>query len=131
VEDSAPAVAYGAVYVSSGDFMYVFEAGSGRQLWRTTLPDAAGPSPVVANGVVYVGSGANLVALNAATGDVLWKGATATTIQAPPIVANGTVYVSASNNLLYAFALPAATADAPRADMAKLHTAAAITTDLE
>ena len=68
--DSSPAVAYGRVYVGSGDGeLKVFDAaGCGQAscnpLWRGTAPGTQATmesSPMVANGVVYVGKNNNRV----------------------------------------------------------------------
>jgi outer membrane protein assembly factor BamB len=112
---SAPAVAAGAVYVSSGDgTLYAFSATgttgcSGTPKVCTPLWTAAGAggpsSPAVANGVVYDGAAGKVYAFSAAgttgcsgtppsrTCTPLWTAATAgNTTYASPAVANGMVY---------------------------------------
>jgi outer membrane protein assembly factor BamB len=100
---SSPAVANGAVYVSS-DKLYALNASTGTLKWVYNT-GGGGSSPAVANGVVYVGSGDyKLYALNASTGQTLWTSApTGAGIISSPAVANGVVYVGSFDHKLYAF----------------------------
>jgi outer membrane protein assembly factor BamB len=101
---SSPAVSGGLVYVSDGQFLYAYDATTGKLIWTAAAGGEIFSSPAVENGVVFVGSGAGLHAINAATGDPLWTAAARENIESSPAVADGVVYVgSFSSNALYAF----------------------------
>jgi outer membrane protein assembly factor BamB len=124
--NSAPAVAYGRVYLGSGDgTLRVFDAaGCGAPtcsaLW---FGMAAGPvatmesPPMVANHVVYVGENNNRVYAFPADGcgrgvcNKLWEFITQDPlVNSSPAMVNGTLYVSGTNfgavPQLYVFELP-------------------------
>jgi outer membrane protein assembly factor BamB len=110
---SAPAVANGVVYVSSG-FMGIktiaevngFDAATGnKEFFFSPDFEMIESSPSVANGVVYVGTTVGRIyALNATTSAVLFSFATGAGIVSSPAVTDGVVYVN--NGSLYAFGLP-------------------------
>jgi outer membrane protein assembly factor BamB len=111
--NSSPAIAYGNVYLGSGDgVMLAYKAkGCG----HATCPpirsyNAAGPGatvespPMVANGVVYVGENNNRVYAYPAHGcgsfdcDELWEFITQDPlVNSSPTMVNGTLYVTGSN----------------------------------
>ncbi|CAN5359729.1 hypothetical protein BH20ACT24_BH20ACT24_20190 [soil metagenome] len=109
--NSSPAVAYGSVYIGSGDgTMLVYSAaGCGRPicqpLWLGFACCATMESaPMVANGVVYVGENNNRVYAFPAHGcggsvcDPLWQFITQDPLVASsPALVNGTLYVSGTN----------------------------------
>ncbi|WP_254864539.1 PQQ-binding-like beta-propeller repeat protein [Halovivax gelatinilyticus] len=54
---SSPTVADGTVYVGSQyPYVHAFEADSGTQLWRQSMPSSTFSSPTVADGTLYIGS---------------------------------------------------------------------------
>jgi len=123
--NSAPAVAYGNVYLGSGDgTMLVYPAkGCGRATCPATwFGFAAGPvatlesPPMVANGVVYIGENNGRVRAFPARGcgqsecDKLWEYLTQDPlVNSSPVLVNGTLYLSGTNfgavPLLYVFRL--------------------------
>ncbi|HZU24489.1 MAG TPA: PQQ-binding-like beta-propeller repeat protein [Bryobacteraceae bacterium] len=92
------------------------DAGSGRILWQTAVPDhtQALGAVSVANGVLYAPSfGGNMYALDAATGAVLWTFPSGGTVVDGPSIVDGTVFWGSGytqptngigNNKVYAFA---------------------------
>jgi outer membrane protein assembly factor BamB len=102
--NGTPAVAYGRVYVGSGDhLLYALDAKTGRIQWTAPTGSVIAMPAVVANGTVYVGSADHDVyAFDAKTGDQLWVSPTGGTVHAP-VVANGVVYVGSNDDIAYAF----------------------------
>jgi outer membrane protein assembly factor BamB len=96
---TAPAVANGVVYVSSGQSLYALNASTGAKLWRQTAPTGqARIVAAVANGVLYVSTGASLYALKASTGATLWSYTPAIGgVEGEVTVADGVVYVPTGN----------------------------------
>jgi putative pyrroloquinoline-quinone binding quinoprotein len=128
---ASTAIANGVIYVGGLDnALYAFnELGCGQAtcspLWQSaSLSQTASYSvaaPAVANDVVYYTSGATGEALaydakgcKATTCSPLWTYplglGSSVSSTAPPVIVNGMLYVSDSNNVLYAFRLPATTA---------------------
>ena len=109
---SAPAVANGMVYVSTGGPVVALDARTGARVWTFhTYRGGFVSSPTVSNGVVYVGSEATatLFALNANTGKELWSFVSSNQIGSSPAVVDGVVYICVGDFNLYA--LDAATGD--------------------
>jgi outer membrane protein assembly factor BamB len=124
--NSSPAVAYGSVYIGSGDgTMLVYPAaGCGQTTCAPSwiaFPSGAGATmesaPMVANGVVYVGENNNRIYAFPARGcgqsfcDQLWEFITQDPlVNSSPALVNGTLYVSGTNfgsvPELYVFELP-------------------------
>jgi outer membrane protein assembly factor BamB len=111
--DSSPAVAYGRVYIGSGDAqLKVFDAaGCGQAtcnpVWVGTAPGPQATiesSPMVANGVVYVGENNNRVYAFRAAGcgrqtcTRVWEFITQDPIvNSSPVLVNGTLYLTGTN----------------------------------
>ena len=53
---NSPAVANGAIYVGSGDYLYVLDASTGALLWNYTTGGVVETVPAVVNGMVYIAS---------------------------------------------------------------------------
>jgi outer membrane protein assembly factor BamB len=94
---SAPAVANGAVYVTSAnENLYALNANSGAEQWQVGLSGAPG-TPVIVNGELYVQAwslttGSHVWAYVAATGRVLWGYYLGNAVVKDLAVANGVVY---------------------------------------
>lgn len=109
--NSSPAVAYGSVYIGSGDGMLLVypAAGCGQSTCQPTWSGfaccaAMESAPMVANGVVYVGENNSKVYAFPAQGcgqqfcDPLWQFITQDPLVASsPAMVNGTLYVSGTN----------------------------------
>ena len=111
--NSSPAIAYGTVYLGSGDgVMLAYKArGCGHATCGPIRSyNAAGPGatvespPMVANGVVYVGENNNRVYAYPAHGcgsfdcDAIWEFITQDPlVNSSPTMVNGTLYVTGSN----------------------------------
>jgi outer membrane protein assembly factor BamB len=108
--NGTPAVAYGRVYVGSGDhLLYALDAKTGRTRWTAPTGSVIDTPAASANGIVYVGSADhNLYAFDAMSGEQLWMVPTGGGIQGP-VVANGVVYVGSTDFSEHAF--DAATGD--------------------
>jgi outer membrane protein assembly factor BamB len=112
---SSPAVAYGLVYVDTGEtvpmggHVYALDAATGNVVWSHQMGDYATSSPAVANGVVYTGSfDFTIYALDAVTGEELWNSSLTAMrggIESSIAVANGSLYVGSNDGSLYAYAL--------------------------
>ena len=103
---SSPAVAYGKVYVGSGDYnIYCLDALTGAQVWSYTTGNNTASSPAVADGKIFVGSNdGNLYCLNASTGAYIWSYATgASFLSCSPAVAMGNVFIGSGDYRVYAF----------------------------
>ena len=72
---SSPVVAFGKVYVGSGDAnVYCLDAATGKKSWQFKTGDSVEAPPVVIGRTVYVGSSDTfLYALDAETGKQRWK----------------------------------------------------------
>lgn len=111
--DSSPAVAYGSVYLGSGDgtLLVYPAAGCGQFTCQATWvgqPTSLGATmesaPMVANGVVYVGENNNRIYAFPARGcgrpfcKELWQFITQDPlVNSSPALVNGTLYVSGTN----------------------------------
>lgn len=124
--DSAPAIAYGNVYIGSGDgLLLVYPAkGCGEPTcpisWYGSAAGSVGAiesAPMVANGVVYVGENNATVRAYPARGcgrllcDKLWEFRTDDPIvESSPVMVNSTLYLSGTSYStvpeLYVFELP-------------------------
>jgi outer membrane protein assembly factor BamB len=100
--DSTPAVADGAVYVTSR-IVFALDARSGTLLWSYSTGSRVLASPAVVDGVVYISSWDNNVyALDARTGAKLWSHDTGDWLWSSPAIANGTLYVGSQDYNVYA-----------------------------
>jgi outer membrane protein assembly factor BamB len=103
----APAVAYGLIYVGSGDIgIHALHAGTGVEVWSAGTETAAacigasGGTPSVAGGVVYLaGCNHTVYAFNAISGTPLWEhfvgsGGGFYGLNTSPVVLDGTMYVA-------------------------------------
>jgi hypothetical protein len=101
----SPAVAYGKVYLGSGDnFMYCLTE-AGELVWKYETGDDIASSPAVADGKVYIGSYDYYVyCFDAETGTVLWKYRTDGKIgKSAPAVADGRLYIGSYDGCIYCF----------------------------
>jgi outer membrane protein assembly factor BamB len=102
---SSPAVAYGKVFVSSGDgYVYALNQTNLRQeIWKFLVADPSWSSPAVVDGRVFVGvNDGRVYALNATTGKYLWHFQTQDAVVSSPAVANGVVFVGSNDTKVYA-----------------------------
>ena len=101
--DSSPAVAYGKVYVGSGDSkVYCLNASTGAFIWNYTTGGDVKSSPIVVDGKVYVGSyDSKVYCLNASTGAFIWNYTTGNLVRSSPAVAYGKVYVGSFDFKVY------------------------------
>jgi len=105
----APAVANGAVYVTSST-LTALRAATGAVIWNTAASSDWGPS--LANGVVYASSqNGEWDAFDERDGSLLWSvtvggGCGFPCTNAVPVIANGTLYLAGPDQYLRAFALP-------------------------
>ncbi|MEM2108219.1 MAG: PQQ-binding-like beta-propeller repeat protein, partial [Candidatus Bathyarchaeia archaeon] len=106
---SSPAVAEGAVYITSQEpttgALYKIEADSGRLIWKKTLPynsvftggtDMFG-SPSVADGIIFASSNLReYYGINATTGETIWTFTNPHAIEfiySSPIYVNGQLFI--------------------------------------
>lgn len=112
--ESSPAVAYGCVYIGSGDGnVYSINASTGEKIWNTTtyktLNSGVESSPAVADGAVYVGSDNNILyAFNAYNGDKLWSYKIGEPqhmyhLHCSPAIAEGRIYIGSEDTFMIAF----------------------------
>jgi outer membrane protein assembly factor BamB/tetratricopeptide (TPR) repeat protein len=92
---SAPAVANGAVYLTTTQRLYAFSAGDGSEQWRFETGGQDAPDPAVVDDTVYVG-GKKLYALAADSGDMLGSFDAGEEVTSP-IVGGGNVYVCSNS----------------------------------
>jgi outer membrane protein assembly factor BamB len=111
---SAPAVAYGRVYVGSSDFdVFCLDALTGEKIWNFSTGAGVYAPPTVAGGCVFAGSyDGNVYCLNASSGAEIWRSAAgvfspvnAGGSAGSPVVADGVVYV-VGNGVLSAWGSP-------------------------
>ncbi len=94
VQDTAPVVHGGTVYVWGEGLLYALEARTGAELWRHPVGDATstGGVPVrvapTDDGVVHVSAGARVLALDSATGAERWRFDAPAAILCPPAYAS-------------------------------------------
>lgn len=107
-----PVAADGKVFVmDAGATISALDAGSGREVWRTTLEadnkrdrEAFGGGLAYSDGRLFVTSGFRFVAqLDAATGAVRWRRPTEQPIHAAPTVSGGRVMAVAVDNTLVTY----------------------------
>jgi outer membrane protein assembly factor BamB len=114
---SAPAVAQGSVFVTTGEtttpmagHVLAFNVRNGNRIWRSSLADYSTSSPAFANGVLYLGSfDHRLYAFASRTGRELWTSGWGTLprgISGSPSVVGGKVYIGVRDGSLYAFGIP-------------------------
>ncbi|MCL2475564.1 MAG: PQQ-binding-like beta-propeller repeat protein [Candidatus Bathyarchaeota archaeon] len=106
---TAPAVAYGCVYVGTGEgYMYAFDALTGAKKWVCGVVCSDGGiefSPVVASGAIFFGaSDGHLYALNATSGVELWRYEIGRlgSLYASLAIANGCIYIGSCSSKLMA-----------------------------
>lgn len=62
------------LYLACGGVIAALDGASGRELWRTELPEWAGKVSVLeSGGMVFVGTWGRAYGLDAKTGKILWK----------------------------------------------------------
>jgi len=105
--ESAPAVAYGNVYVGSiSGLIYCLDAATGNTAWTYTTSGSVYSSPSVASGNVYIGSYDHRVyCLDAATGGLKWSYYTDGIVKSAPAIADGKLYVPVNDKVI-AFGFP-------------------------
>lgn len=112
---TAPAVAYGIVYVTNRGTLYALDAQTGKEKWRLQAGGDLPTDPVIAEGIVYFGSSTvnvgvlfggkpsgDLHAVDAQSGQELWKYTVEGSISRTPSVADGTIYFGTDEGTLYA-----------------------------
>jgi eukaryotic-like serine/threonine-protein kinase len=112
---TAPAVAYGTVYITNQATLYAIDAQSGKEKWRFQASGDSYSDPVIADGIVYFASNeanlgvlfggqptGNLHAVDAHTGQGLWNYSVQGSISRAPAVSDGTVYFGTEVGTLYA-----------------------------
>jgi outer membrane protein assembly factor BamB len=86
--------------------VYSFDAGSGRQLWKSTEDlggSIVGKPAIGSDGTLYVGTfGSELVALDGTTGSVKWRFNTKDWVWAGPLLDNDMLYFGDLSGNLYA-----------------------------
>ena len=98
----------GCIYITSMDHnVYSFDAGTGRQLWKTSedLGGSIVSKPAIGpDGTLYVGTfGSQLVALDpAASGKVIWRFTAQNWIWATPALVNNILYFGDLSGNFYA-----------------------------
>jgi outer membrane protein assembly factor BamB len=111
---SAPAVAYGNVFVGSSDFdVFCLDAMTGLHVWNFSTNGEVYLPPTVADGCVFAGSYDGYVyCLNASSGIEIWRYAAGGFSRinvagsaGSPVVAEGVVYV-VGNGVLFALGSP-------------------------
>ena len=107
---TAPAVAYGKVFVGLDNFrFFALDENTGSLVWSFNTPGGSNATtPAVYNGVVYFGTGARIVyALNATTGAQIWTRTTGGAVASSPAVAIGSneLFVGSNDRYLYALGL--------------------------
>lgn len=103
-------------------FIYAFDAGTGKLLWRDLLgsgphqPNNTSGAPTIADGRVYVGSpyARGMYAYDLKSGQRLWEHPTTASIKGAPVVTAGKVFFGDTAGLLHA--LDAEDGDSPRCD---------------
>jgi probable HAF family extracellular repeat protein len=102
--DSAPVVANGRAYATSGDgSLYAVSAATGQQLWAANVGADGFETPAVDGGLAFVGSpNGNVYALDVQSGSVIWTFHASGAVYAPPVVSGGVVYVGGWDSNLYA-----------------------------
>ncbi|MEO6458491.1 MAG: PQQ-binding-like beta-propeller repeat protein [Chloroflexia bacterium] len=113
---TAPAVAYGTVYVTNQGTLYAVDAQTGKEKWRLQADGDFYSDPVIADGIIYFGStsgdiltvlvGGHLTgylhAVDAHNGQELWKYSATGSTSGAPAVSDGTVYFGSEVGTLYA-----------------------------
>jgi outer membrane protein assembly factor BamB len=113
---SAPAVAQGSVFVTTGEtttpmagHALAFHVRNGNRIWRSSLADYSTSSPAFANGVLYLGSfDHRLYAFGSRSGRELWTSGWGTLgrgISGSPSVVGGKVFIGVRDGSLYAFGI--------------------------
>jgi outer membrane protein assembly factor BamB len=112
---SAPAVAYGLIFLSCADNrLYAIKSSwynttSTPIAWYINDSGGTGSSPAVADGAVFVGTHGATLALNATTGELLsgllLLNSSSDAIESSPAVSDGVVYFGADDGYFYAFAM--------------------------
>ena len=75
-EASKPIIYETRLYASAGNYLYVLDAATGKEIWRHGQRYASHSNPVPYNQRVYVGSNESenyVYALDAATGEMIWQ----------------------------------------------------------
>lgn len=112
---TAPAVAYGTVYVTGQGGLYAVDAQTGKEKWRLRASGGLYSDPVIAGGIIYFGRTtenigvlfggqltSNLYAVDAHSGQELWKFSVVGIASTAPAVSDGTIYFGGDEGILYA-----------------------------
>ncbi|MBR1368442.1 hypothetical protein RJ53_02560 [Methanocalculus chunghsingensis] len=94
---SSPVISGDTVYLTTLDYLYASEIGSGEVQWRIPVSGAWG-SPAIHEGSIYLGTNADhsLHRLDAATGDHIWSFQVDGKVDTTPVIADGTVYFASN-----------------------------------
>ncbi len=101
---SAPSVADGVVYLSSGDKrILALNAESGAIVWEYPVSGPVDSSPAVAGGLVIVGlRDSRVVALNKEDGSLAWEYDAGEPVHSSPVVYDGVAYIGSGDYHLHA-----------------------------
>jgi outer membrane protein assembly factor BamB len=100
---TAPAIAYGNVYVGIGHIVQCINLETGNAVWNYSLP-AGFEAPTVAENKVYIGADSTTYCIDAIVGTLIWSYDTGTG-GGPPAIADGCLYraTGATTENLYCF----------------------------
>ena len=102
---SSPVVAYGKVYLGSGDgYLYAFDALTGATVWVGEQQSLFfNNSPAVGFGLVFAHAILGQIkGYDAETGEIVWSSQDALSVRASPTLNGNTLYVGDTNGVLYA-----------------------------
>ncbi len=103
---TAPAVAYGRVYVGTDSRFLALNELTGTTAWTFNDANNNATSGAVNNGAVFFGTGrGNVYALNATTGAQIWSSPTGAAVSSSPALALGSNMLLVGSNDRYLYAL--------------------------
>ena len=101
---SSPAVAYGIVYIGTGDEgkIIALDEITGNLVWNYSVGwGGVYSSPAIDDGNVYIGSDNGIYCLNATTGAYMWRNYYNIWVTSSPAIAYGKVFIAAGDGTLY------------------------------
>lgn len=112
---TAPAAAYGQIYISDQGSLYAVDAQTGKEKWRHQGSGGLYSDPVIADGIVYFTTTTGdqgvlfggqptgyLHAVDVQSGQELWEFSVTGITSRAPAVSDGTVYFGSEEGTLYA-----------------------------